>query len=53
MGSCSPVTGGVTCVVGCVRVGFTQWGKQASLNSACANVNKTLLGDLIDRKSVV
>ena len=50
MGSCSPVMGGVTCAVGCVWVGFTQWGKWALSNSACVDVNKTLLEDLMNRK---
>ena len=50
MGSRSPVMGGATCAVGCVQVGFAQREKQASLNSACADVNKTLLGDLMNRK---
>ena len=49
MGSHSPVTGGATCAVGCVQVGFAQRGKWASSNSACADVNKTLLGDLMNR----
>ena len=50
MGSCSPVTGGVTCAVGCVQVGFAQWGKWTSLKSTCVDVNRTLLGDLMNRK---
>ena len=50
MGSRSPAMGGVTCAVGCVQVSFAQWGKQASSNSTCADVNKTLLGDLMNRK---
>ena len=50
MGSHSPAMGGVTCVVGCVWVGFAQWGKWASLKSACADVNRTLLGDLMNKK---
>ena len=41
---------GATCAVGCVWVGFTQWRKWASSNSACADVNRTLLGDLMNRK---
>ena len=50
MGSCSPAMDGVTCAVGWVQVGFAQWGKWASLNSACVDVNRTLLGDLMNRK---
>ena len=50
MGSHSPVMGGVTCAVGCVRVDFAQQGKWASSNSTYADVNKTLLGDLMNRK---
>ena len=50
MGSHSPATGDVTCAVGCVQVGFTQRVKWALSKSACADVNKTLLEDLITRK---
>ena len=50
MGSCSPVMGGATCAVGCVWVGFVQQGKWASSNSAYADVNKTLLENLMNRK---
>ena len=50
MGSRSPVMGGATCAVGCVWVGFAQRGKQALSNSICVDVNRTFLGDLMNRK---